>query len=372
MKKVIRVTAKVFSYVIALLLLVIVILFSWLKYYSPGETEAIADDNEEIIEHSIAEIKTIKLNGIDQFVLIRGKSIDNPVLLMLHGGPGSPQAHMNCKYNKELEDHYIVVNWDQRGAGASYYDSINTDNMNIDIMIDDVKDLSEILKSRFNKDKIFILGHSWGSYLGMRTIQKHPDLFYAYIGIGQVADQLKSEEMSYNFVMNKAKEENNEKAIRQLTEIGYPENGIYNDVATAMKVERNWVNEYGGAAYGKNQKGMFGLFLMPLLKFKEYSISDKLNYIKGVVKTQETMWNTILEDKLEDMVTEVEVPIYILQGKHDYQTCFVLAEKYYNSISAPQKEFIVFENSAHLLPYNNEVDKFHDIMIKRVLAEGIK
>lgn len=369
MNKTFKVITIASASIIGFFLLVIILFFSWMKMNSPAKTASIKDPKGEIVKGSIAEIQHLNLNGIDQFVLIRGKSLDNPVLLMVHGGPGSPQVHMNCKYNKELEDRYIVVNWDQRGAGASYYDSISPENMSIDIMIEDTRQLSEYLIKRFNKEKIFILGHSWGSYLGIRTVSKYPNLYYAYIGIGQVTDQRKSEQISYNFVMEQAKKENNTKAIQQLEQIGFPENGMYRDSEKGMMIERNWVMNYGGAAWKRNKADFYKLFILPLFKFKEYSVEDKFNYVRGMAKTQRVLWDPLMNQQISDLVKSVEVPVYILQGKHDYQTSFEMAKIYFDSLQAPRKEFIEFSNSAHMLPYNLEIDKFIDIMNNKIPNE---
>lgn len=359
------------SSILAILILFVVLFFGWLKIVSAGKTEPIRAQNGKVIEGSVAEIQRIEIGGVKQFVIIRGKSTKNPVLLMLHGGPGSPQAHMNLKYNKELENHFIVVNWDQRGAGGSYSKGLPKESININRMVEDTRELSNYLINRFQKEKIFILGHSWGSYLGMRTIYKYPELYQAYIGIGQVSDQRKSEELSYQFVLNKAKETKNKKAIRELERIGYPENGLYKDGEKSMMKERNWVIHYGGAAWKRSKKDLISIYVMPLIKFREYTIIDKINYLRGMGISQTMLWDSIMNQQLVDLVKKVDVPVYMLQGRHDYQTCFDLAKIYFDSLQAPKKEFFEFSNSAHMLPYNLEIDKFHDIMINTILKESI-
>lgn len=369
MKNAFQLITKFVAYIFALLILLFVVVSICLKGLSPGTTKPITDSGGEIIKESIAEINYLNINGIEQFVLIRGNNINNPVLLMIHGGPGSPQAHMNCKYNKELEEHYVVVNWDQRGAGASFYDNINSQNLNIEILIDDTKELTNYLRNRFNQDKIFILGHSWGSYLGMKTIHKYPELYHAYIGIGQVSNQRKSEELSYEFVYNTAKKNNNKKAISQLEEIGYPTNGVYKNRDKSMMIERNWVSNFGGAAHELTQKDLIKFFIFPLINFKEYRVIDKINYIRGITQTQEVIWETLLNHQLIDEVKEVEIPIYILQGIYDYQTVHSLAKAYIDSLKAPHKEFITFSNSAHMVPYNQEIEKYHKLLIEKIPTE---
>jgi pimeloyl-ACP methyl ester carboxylesterase len=371
MKKWIKIIVATILTILAILIIVLVLFLGWLKSVSPGKTEPIRDSKGKVIEGSIAEIQRMEIGGIKQLVIIRGRSTQNPVLLMLHGGPGSPQAHMNLKYNQELENHFIVVNWDQRGAGGSYSKDTPKESITIDKMVEDTRELSQYLINRFQKEKIFILGHSWGSYLGMRTIHKYPELFQAYIGIGQVSDQRKSEELSYQFVLNKAKETSNQKAIKELEEIGYPENGLYKNKKDGMMAERNWVMYYGGSAWTKTKKDMFPMFILPLLTFREYTVTDKINYLKGISLSQNMLWDPLMNQQLVDVVRKVDVPVYILQGRHDYQTCYDLAKIYFDSLQAPRKEFIEFSNSAHMLPYNLEVEKFHDIMINKILKESI-
>jgi proline iminopeptidase len=371
MKKWVKISAISITTIISIIVIAMLLFIGWLKIVSPGKTEPIRDAEGKVIEGSIAEVQKMEIGGIKQFVVIRGKSIKNPVLLMLHGGPGSPQAHMNLKFNKKLEDYFIVVNWDQRGAGGSYSKDIPKKSVNIDQIVEDTRELSQYLIKRFQKEKIFILGHSWGSYLGMRTIYKYPGLYQAYIGIGQVSDQRKSEEISYQFVLNRAKETNNKKAIRELEEIGYPNNGLYKDLQKGMMTERNWVMHYGGAAWMKTKKDFFPMFIKPLILFKEYTFNDKINYLKGLNFSQELLWDPLMNQQLVDVVKKVEVPVYILQGRHDYQTCFDQAKIYFDSLQAPRKEFIEFSNSAHMLPYNSEIDKFHDVMINKILKESV-
>jgi pimeloyl-ACP methyl ester carboxylesterase len=372
MNKSISVILKVTASIVALIILLFVIAAIWLKSVSPGKTTPITDQSGKEIKGSIAEVNRIDVGGIKQFIVIRGESTENPVLLMLHGGPGSPQTPMNLKYNKELEKHFIVVNWDQRGAGGSYSKDMPDDSLNIDRMIEDTHEVSQYLISRFGKEKIFILGHSWGSYLGMRTINKYPELYQAYIGIGQVSNQRKSEELSYQFVLTKAKEERNKKAIKQLEEIGYPENGLYKNMEKAMMVERNWVMQYGGAAWKKDKYDIFTLFILPIFTCREYTVSDKFNYLKGMNRSLKMLWDPLMNQQLVDVVRKVDVPVYILQGTHDFQTCFSEAKKYYEQLEAPKKEFIEFTNSAHMLPYNLEIDKFHEVMTTKILKENTR
>lgn len=369
--KIIKKIGKILLYVLMLLVAFLIIVFIWLKSASTGKTEPITNVQGEAIENSIAEVLKVPINGIDQFMIIRGENLNNPVLLMLHGGPGSPQAHLNLLHNKELEKHYVVVNWDQRGAGGSYYDDIPEKSMNINQFIEDTYAVTKYLCKRFDKQKIVLLGHSWGSYLGMRTIQKHPEVYSAYVGIGQVTNQRLSEDLSYDWVLKQAKTTGHEEAIAELEAIGPPKNGVYPDPVNNIQTQRKWVTEFGGAAYGKSSKDFFEVMLKPLITFREYKLSYKFDYMKGMIFTQKLLWEEMLSNQLVDVVDSVAIPVYVLHGKHDYQTVYSLAKTYIDSLKAPKKVFITFENSAHLLPYNQEINKFHDIIINKVRNEAV-
>jgi pimeloyl-ACP methyl ester carboxylesterase len=367
--KALLIVGKSLLAIIGIILLSLIFIIVWIRINSTGKTTPFTDEKGNIIEGSIAEIEKVNLNGIEQFLLIRGKNTEKPVLLMLHGGPGSPQVFMDKKYNRELEDHYIVVNWDQRGAGASYFEGINSETLSIDLLIEDTRQLTEYLANKFNKDKIFILGHSWGSYLGMRTVHKYPELFHAYIGVGQVANQRKSEQISYEFVLNKATNENNTKAIKQLRKIGYPTNGLYKELKS-IDIQRRWVMYYGGAAYKCDAKDAFSMIILSALKFKEYRLSDKIKYVKGMKKSFNILWMPLMNEQLCDIVHSVEIPVYFLHGKHDYQTTYCQSKAFFDKLQAPEKTFVEFSNSAHMLPYNSEKDKFHSVV--RNIAIGIR
>jgi alpha-beta hydrolase superfamily lysophospholipase len=140
----------------------------------------------------------------------------------------------------------------------------------------------------------------------------------------------------------------------------------------AMMVERNWVMQYGGAAWKKDKYDIFTLFILPIFTCREYTVSDKFNYLKGMNRSLKMLWDPLMNQQLVDVVRKVDVPVYILQGTHDFQTCFSEAKKYYEQLEAPKKEFIEFTNSAHMLPYNLEIDKFHEVMTTKILKENTR
>jgi pimeloyl-ACP methyl ester carboxylesterase len=362
LKKILKVTGIT-------LLSIIIIIFVFLYIISPGKTKAFKDEQGNIIENSVSEMEYVKIGGIEQFMLIRGKNKDNPVLLVLHGGPGQPETAMFRKYNSVLEEYYTIVYWEQRGAGKSFDKNIPASSMTLDQFVEDTHELTSYLKERFKKDKIFLLGHSWGSLLGIKTVNKYPDDYYAYIGIGQVSNQTKSEKLSYQFVLNKATEDNNAEALKDLNEIGEYNEENLNKTGSKnwLMKEREWVLRFGGTTY--NPDNVVDIIVFSLLFNKEYTIGDKIASLRGTEFAITHLFPYFINSDLSKTDSELKIPVYIMQGINDYQTCYSVAKEYFDILQAPKKEFITFDKSAHLIPFE-EPEKFNDIMINKVLKES--
>lgn len=350
-----------FSGIVITLALAFTILWLW----SPGTTAPILDDRGEEVAGSVAEIVQLPLGGLPQFVLIRGRDRSNPVLLLLHGGPGDPSAPFFNSYNVALEDHFVVVNWDQRGSGRSYSDAIPDETMTVEQLVSDTHELTLYLEERFGKTRILLAGHSWGSYLGMRVAHRYPDDYFAFVGMGQVANQPASEARSYETVLAIAKATGNREAQRELEKLGPPERGRYAGGITGLGQQRKWVREFGGAAHGRNNIQALWMLVRPLLIFREYRLEDKLAYIHGETYSMGLLEEPLLDDDLTTTAVELQIPIFILQGRHDLQTVFETTRDYFEEIRAPRKEFIIFEDAAHLVPFE-EPEKFLRVMVDRV------
>jgi pimeloyl-ACP methyl ester carboxylesterase len=333
---------------------------------SPGKTPPIKDASGNVLPNSIATTEYADIGGMPQWMLMRGHDAGNPVILMLHGGPGTAQTHMFRYYNQPLEEHFVVVNWEQRGAGKSYSDDIPPESMTIEQFIADTHEVTQYLKQRFQQDKIYLLGHSWGSHLGLRTVSQYPEDYAAYIGIGQSISQIKSEEISYQIVLEKARAANNSKAVEELEAAGPPVNGSYPGGTETMIKLRKWWRAFGGATYDAD--ALLTTMFKPLLLCREYTISDKFGYFKGEQFSVGHLAEPMMQFDIMQEIPELQAPAYFLQGRHDLQTVYVLVEEYVNKLKAPKKVLIPFEQSAHFLPYE-EVDKFNDVLINTVLKE---
>jgi pimeloyl-ACP methyl ester carboxylesterase len=321
-------------------------------------------------KNSIATYETIELGGVKQSILIRGENRENPVLLYLHGGPGTPETSFITKYQREWEKSFTVVNWDQRGSGKSYHANINVDTLNIQSTLADTIQLAEFLKKKFHAQKIYLVGHSWGTYVGMLAAQKNPELFYAYIGVGQVADQQANEFEIRKYALDSATADRNEKAISELQKIGAPPYQK-TDFTTKISVNRKWSTYYGGSLWGHKNTNKFNYEAIYGL---EYNLFDLINFLKGenlyYKIDSQARWDLYQANLMKD-VTEVKIPVYFCQGIHDNMTSYKLAKDYYDKIKAPKKQFKTFYHSAHL-PIVEESAEFSNYLINTILPDTYK
>jgi len=316
--------------------------------------------------NGISEIQYMDINGAKQYVLIRSTNQSNPVLLFLHGGPGASATALLRKFNSELENHFTVVYLDQRGAGKSYNKHISKDEIKVKQYIEDAEFLVSYLKNRFSTDKIFLVGHSWGARLGMYLVQKHPENFSAYVGVGQELAAFEGELQSYQYTLQRAKETNNQKAIKELEEIGAPRSGdfsqMYSNGFWGLVQQKEWLLKLGGERYGKTN---YTDWIFSIWFSREYGFFDLIKYGKG---SGFSAGNAIYDPDFNNFnffeeTPEVQIPVFFISGVHDYNTPWSLVEKYYQALQAPHKEFIKFDYSGHS-PVFEEPDRFNKEIIR--------
>lgn len=346
------------------ILSVLILLLIFILINSPGKVTQFLDKDGKKIPGSISEIATIQINGLNQSMIIRGEDTTKPVLLYLHGGPGDPEFPFSHQFNPFMEKMFIVSYWDQRGAGLSYSKNVPPETMTLPQFVDDAGKVSEYLIQRFKCKKIYLLGHSWGTMLGAFTANKYPQYFYAFISIGQVGDQVHAEKISYDYVFSRAMELKDKKAIRSLESIGPPPYPDPNEAIRKLGIERKYVIRYGGAV--KNGD-LYPTAIETLLFCKEYSFADKINYLRGMSFSKRYLWDAIMKTNLFKSIPAQHIPVYIMQGTSDYETSYIVAKEYFDSLAAPVKKFYTFENSAHS-PNFEEPEKF-EMIIKEILSE---
>ena len=337
-------------------------------------TPVIKDPGGEELPQSIASLESVDLNGVEQWLLIRGEDVSKPVLLFLHGGPGSAEIPL-YRFNPGLEKDFVLVMWDQRGSGKSYSRKIPEETMTIEQFIDDTHELTKILKQRFGRDKIYLAGHSWGSGLGMHTINLYPEDYYAFVGIGQIVNLKENERVSWQFCYDEAKKRGDKKAIKQLEKVGPPVDGVYEGdfikngkfVMKGLGTERKWLTKYEGWWYGETG---YGMVVKTLLTTKEYTLGESIRYMKASKFSLTLMWPELVNVDLARDIPEVKIPVYFCVGRHDYNTPGEVSYPYYEMLAAPKKDFIWFERSAHS-PCFEEPEEFNEVM-QKVVTETYK
>lgn len=341
------------------LCLIIGLVVLLLTIISPGKLEPLKDKTGKPIHHSISEKVKLEIGGVEQQAFILGEKKENPVLLFLHGGPGSPELPLvfTNDGDRRLEEEFIVCYWDQRGSGMSRA-GIPVETMTLEQLIADTHEITQYLKKRFNQEKIYIIGHSWGSFLGIKVVNKYPDDYFAYIGMGQLSDQRLSEQLAFHYMWEHAHKIKDKKAIKALSNYDSTSNR-FPELPYIMSIRSSLMNKYGIGithTHVSMKKVMKQIFF-----FKGYTLIDKINYMRGSLFSLKTLFHYTLKDDLAKTTTAFELPIYIIHGKFDYQVSYELAKSYAEKILAPKKKFFTFEESAHS-PIIEEREKFIETM----------
>jgi len=311
----------------------------------------------------VAEAGTVSLGDLDQWVLIRGRSRANPLLVILHGGPGSSETALFRAFNPELEDHFTVVYWDQRGAGRSYRRSLDPAALTVERFVADLDALVDHLRARFGHRNVVLLGHSWGSVLGVLYAQRHPEKVAVYVGVGQVADMADSERRSYAFTLAEAEKRGHRGAIRALRRIGRPPHD-YRKVGT----ERRWLMAFGGA-FGPR-------FSLPravwrAMRTPESSPLDLVRLLQGSMFSLKALWPALMAIDFRRDVRRFATPVVLILGRHDHQVVAEVAAAWFEEIEAPHKALIWLEESGHFLPFE-EPAAFNKALVETVRPLAVK
>jgi pimeloyl-ACP methyl ester carboxylesterase len=366
-----RVLLKLLCIVIGIVLLaVIVVLIN-----SPGKLPPLGDAQGNIIEGAISEKVFVEIGGIEQGMFIRGENPDNPVLLYVHGGPGTPMmqfiSYLETPETERLEKYFTVCYWEQRGSGMTYSSDTDPANMTIEQMVEDTREATEYLQKRFGQEKIYMMGHSWGTFLGVKTIEKYPENYLAYVGVGQVTNQAESEGLAYDYMLNRAKAENDPVAteFEKYSRDSYVEN--VTQLGSALKIRTSTMVRYGNGHLHKFPDGIKtidGAILKSLFLFKGYTLGEKINWFRGFDYSMIHIWSLVMEENFFESSTKFEIPFYTAQGDYDYQVSQVLAKQYLETIDAPKKEYFAYADSAHS-PNMEEPEKFVEMM-RQIAAEN--
>ncbi|MDQ0721022.1 L-proline amide hydrolase [Paenibacillus sp. W4I10] len=334
MRKKIRKTLK-YSILSIILMVIVALIF-------PTWTPKIKGEN------SISMLEQVEINGTGHEVMIRGVDWTNPILIFVHGGPGCSEIPYVRKYQKELEQYFTVVHYDQRGSGKSYHFFEDYSNLTTDVLVDDLLALRDYVSKELGQEKVILIGHSFGTYIGMKAAAKAPTQFHAYIGIGQMANTLQSELESLEYTYEQAKQAGNAEDVKKLELIRSSiEQG--KDLTPRILLQK-----YGGAArlIHENRDYISGFLLNP-----EYNGLDMIRFYTGMFSSQDILLKEAFDQNLPDIVDHLEIPTYFVTGKYDYMTTANAARDYFDVLDAPIKDFVVFNESAHY-PQFEEKEKF--------------
>lgn len=304
----------------------------------------------------------VDINGLKQGMVIQYEKPENPVLLFLHGGPGSPEIAFTVKYPPGFEKLFTVCWWEQRGSGMSYNSRIKPQEMTIEQMVSDTIAVANYLRKRFKKEKIYVMGHSWGSVLGILTAQQAPDLFHAYLGMGQVAKQQESERLAYTYMLEQFRAAGNHKMVRKLEQFQIDKGG---EITIKYLSVRSSGMMKLGIGIMHNCGSMFDCIKL-VLSYKGYTWIEKIKYPLGNSFGLKCLWDFVMNSNFCEKVPRLDIPVYIFQGKYDYQVSYVIAKEFAQNIESPLKGFYTFENSAHS-PCFEEPEKLCHILREDVL-----
>lgn len=320
--------------------------------------ESVISSANEMIHHGgISEIREVTLGGMDQYIAIEGESLDQPICLFLHGGPGLavPYGISSRNYKETISSHCTVVYWDQRGAGKTYSQNPVVDTLSYHQLEEDAKELISYLIETFEKDKIYLIGYTWGSVLGLRLASKIPDQLYAYVGLSQVLNPSLSEKELYHWLIEDFTTEGKNQTALALKQLGEPPYQTESSYVTFQNII-NQSNAYVKWTEGLPNVDVFSWIMQvlssPNLTLKE--AYDTLIQASNETLNQSEYWKELQHVNLLEEINEIKIPVYFANGVSDYICSTSLLQTWLNDLQAPKKELLILEESAHYFSTNDE------------------
>lgn len=315
---------------------------------------------------SIAEVVQIEAQGRSQYLIIRGANKNSPLLLIIHGGPGTPLTPLMRKHNAELERDFVVVYWEQAGAGKSYVPFMELRPFTLERYVEEARTVSEYLRKRFHKENLIVLGHSWGSLVGLHTAHKYPDLFRVFIGVGQNIDSVRQETLTYEFTVNEARKSRDQEALAILHKIGPPEKGRYQGGEESIRAQRSLLARYNGDSTRYNIEEAY---TDAVIQCTEYSWLEKAFFSWAISESLEAAEKDLRPLNVFESVPNLSIPAFFISGRHDANSALELVREYTEYLEAPQKKLIILEHSAHY-PMLDQPEAFRETLLE--IAEATK
>jgi pimeloyl-ACP methyl ester carboxylesterase len=321
-----------------------------------GKTPPFLGPRGEVLSESIAEIGYRRLGGINQWVMVRGESVANPPLILLHGGPGLSETALFRYFNAPLEKRFTVVYWDQRGAGKSFHRTIPRSSMTVEQFVSDLDELVDAVCALVGTAKVTIFGHSWGSALGALYAARFPEKVAAYVGSGQIGDAAAGESASYAFALAEAQRLGKRGLVKKLRAIGPPPHNADELFTQRMTLSR---------LEGRMRPQALWKVGRALLHSHETSILDLPGSMRGFRFSLDAMWAEASRLKLTELVPALQMPVFFFLGRNDHWVPAEVSVAYIDVLTAPSKKLVWFEDSGHE-PFVDEPAKFNVLMAELV------
>ena len=311
---------------------------------------------------SISEKIRVRINGVEQGMFIKGRDAGSPVLLYLHGG--MPDYFLSARYPTGLDEYFTVAWWEQRGSGLSYSADLPPESVTPEQLVSDALEVTDYLRTRFGREKIYLMGHSGGTFIGIQAAARAPERYHAYIGVAQMSNQLRSERLAYDHMLRRFEEDGNAKMVRKLSRAPVTDTVPLPD--SYLSVRDVAMHRLGIGTTHDMESIVSGLLMRSVLS-REYTLGEKIGLWRGKIFSGRLLWNTELATDLTSQVTRLEIPVYFLHGVHDYTVSYTEAKSYYEQLDAPLKGFYTFARSAHS-PLFEEPERMREIMQQDVLT----
>ena len=335
-----RIMAIIFISLAACMAVLAVVLLA----YSPGRPRPILDEDGNAVAGSISEKIKVNINGFEQGMFITGRDAANPVLLFLHGGPGMPEYFLTKRYPTGLENLFTVCWWERRGAGLSYRADIPPETMTMEQMIADTLAVTDYLRDRFGKQKIYLMGHSGGSFIAIQAAARSPERYHAYIGMSQMSYQLESERLAYDYLLGWFSDAGDTATVRKLRNLPVT---MTVPLPMAWMRMRDGVMHRAGVGTTRDMKSVITGVFFPSWFSRDYTLKEKAAIWVGKKFAQSLMWDPMFATDLRTVVKRLDLPVYFFHGKYDYTVSYALMKSWFAQLEAPLKGFYTFEGSAH-------------------------
>lgn len=346
----------------ALLVALLAMLAVLLWWSHPGEPRPFLDAGGRPLSGSISEKIRVRINGAPQGMIIRGRDRTGPVLLYLHGG--LPEYFLTESHPTGIEDLFVVCWWEQRGSGLSYSPDLPRGTLTAELLIEDTLEVTRYLRRRFGQERIYLMGHSGGTFLGIQAAARAPELFSAYIGMAQMSRQLRSEKLAYDDMIEQYRARGDTRMVRRLEAAPVTQDGV---PPAYLRVRDQAMHGLGAGTTRDMRSIVDGIFLASL-RSRQYTLGEKIDLWRGKASSGVScMWDEMLATDLADRVPEVGVPVFFLHGVHDLTCSYAEAQAYFDELRAPLKGFYTFTGSAHS-PILEEPEKARMILRDDVLA----